>query len=89
MNSDAEWWASAACRFFGPALFFSADHETRGERARREERAKSICRGCPVVEQCLTSALVRRERFGVWGGTSARERLAEVTRPDRTENQYR
>ncbi len=32
------------------------------------ERAKILCRGCPVRAACLTGAIARREPAGVWGG---------------------
>jgi len=32
------------------------------------ERAKSLCRPCPVRTSCLAGALERREPWGVWGG---------------------
>ena len=38
------------------------------------EEAKSICRGCDVHEACLAFALANRERDGVWGGATERER---------------
>ena len=38
-------------------------------------KAKQICGRCPVVQECLSWA-IRREEFGVWGGTTARERAA-------------
>ena len=31
-------------------------------------RAKAFCLGCDVRTQCLESALMRREPWGVWGG---------------------
>jgi WhiB family transcriptional regulator, redox-sensing transcriptional regulator len=31
-------------------------------------RAKAFCRGCAVQDECLGSALERREPWGVWGG---------------------
>lgn len=31
-------------------------------------RAKRFCRECPVKTACLTYALNRNERFGIWGG---------------------
>jgi WhiB family redox-sensing transcriptional regulator len=37
-------------------------------------RAKSICRVCPVIAQCLRHALRADEPYGVWGGRSAAER---------------
>jgi WhiB family redox-sensing transcriptional regulator len=30
--------------------------------------AKAFCAGCPVKDDCLESALTRREPWGVWGG---------------------
>lgn len=32
------------------------------------ERAKALCRGCPLRLMCLQGALERREPWGVWGG---------------------
>ena len=32
------------------------------------ERAKTLCAGCPIRQQCLTAALQRAEPWGVWGG---------------------
>lgn len=43
-------------------------------------RAKSFCKGtaesepCYFLEQCLKHAIDEHEQFGVWGGTSERER---------------
>ncbi|MBA2426413.1 MAG: WhiB family transcriptional regulator [Actinobacteria bacterium] len=37
-------------------------------------RAKAICARCPVVEQCLEWA-IQHEDSGVWGGTTAPERV--------------
>ena len=42
--------------------------------------AKKVCRGedgrpvCPVKDACLEYALENKERFGIWGGYSERER---------------
>ncbi|ATG52468.1 WhiB family transcriptional regulator [Brachybacterium vulturis] len=42
-------------------LFFS-------ERPADLERAKSLCAGCPLIEECRQGALERAEPWGVWGG---------------------
>lgn len=54
-------------------------HETRDERAAREQRAKDICMSCPVQQACLDYALDTREPFGIWGGFTEHERRAMLT----------
>lgn len=44
-----------------PELFFAED-------PRDIERAKELCRGCPLRADCLEGALQRGEPAGVWGG---------------------
>jgi WhiB family transcriptional regulator, redox-sensing transcriptional regulator len=56
-----------SCRGMDPEIFFP----DRGESLRP---AKEVCGGCIVRDECLEYALDNRERFGVWGGTSERER---------------
>lgn len=38
--------------------------------------AKRICRGCPVMAECLQWALEHDEQEGVWGGLDPNERAA-------------
>lgn len=48
------------------------------------QRAKQICSLCPLRLPCLAIALARNERFGIWGGTTERERRdLSRTRPCR------
>lgn len=56
-----------SCRGSDPDVFFP----DRGESL---EPAKAICAECIVRDECLEYALDNRERFGIWGGTSERER---------------
>jgi WhiB family redox-sensing transcriptional regulator len=50
-----------------------------------QNRAKLICRGCPVRTECLADALDNGIEFGVWGGMTERERRALLRRrPDVT-----
>lgn len=66
------WRRSAACRGENPELFFPIG--TGGPAARQIEQAKEICRRCPVVAQCLESALANGEDEGIWGATTPEER---------------
>lgn len=44
------------------------------EKGGSTREAKAVCHECPVEPDCLEYALENRERWGVWGGTSERER---------------
>jgi WhiB family redox-sensing transcriptional regulator len=46
--------------------------------------AKSICAVCPVREPCLEHALAVREKHGVWGGLTERERRRLVRQRRKT-----
>lgn len=52
------------------------------EQGQSSRRAKQACNGtdntpeCPIRHECLIYALVNNEKYGVWGGTSERERRA-------------
>lgn len=60
------WQERARCHSL-TALFFS-------ERDSDKDRAKAICRQCPVKKPCLAYALLIREPHGIWGGTDGPER---------------
>lgn len=64
---NLSWRQRAACRGVDPDVFYPISDEDA-------EEAKSICRVCPVREACLEYALANRERDGVWGGATERER---------------
>ncbi len=61
------WQASALCAQTDPEAFFP-------EKGGSTREAKSVCKGCPVKQECLEYALDHDERFGIWGGLSERER---------------
>ena len=61
------WRLQANCVGVEPELFFP-------ERGRSTAEAKAVCAGCVVRDECLEWALDTHERFGIWGGTSERER---------------
>lgn len=70
-----DWQLADACRSMDPDLFFSPAGERGVARRAREQRACEICAGCPVVDQCGRFALAHGEGFGVWGATTATERI--------------
>ena len=62
-----EWQAKARCTEVDPEIFFP-------ERGGSSRAARSVCSQCEVRMQCLEYALNNKEQFGIWGGTSERER---------------
>jgi WhiB family redox-sensing transcriptional regulator len=63
------WRKLAACRGLDVEAFYPV---TEDEADAAE--AKAVCATCPVRQACLEHALAHREREGVWGGTTERER---------------
>lgn len=66
------WRDDAACRDEDPDLFFPIG--TSGPALLQEEEAKTVCRRCPVREQCLRWAMETEQGLGVWGGLGEAER---------------
>jgi len=48
-------------------------HPHDGENA-KAEAARAVCAGCPVRNECLDDAVTANVQYGVWGGTTPRER---------------
>ncbi len=70
-----DWAQSGRCAGSDPDALFVQGKDQRF--------AKIVCRGCPVVAECLADALDNRTEFGVWGGMTERERRALLRRrPD-------
>lgn len=51
------------CRNEDPELWFA-------EHTPLIDQAKELCQQCPLMSECLQSALDRQEPWGVWGGQS-------------------
>jgi WhiB family redox-sensing transcriptional regulator len=77
-----DWRHRAICRDEDPELFFPVG--TSGPALLQIAEAKSVCRRCPVVSECLTWALESGQDAGVWGGMSEDERRALKRRSART-----
>lgn len=57
----------AECRDLDPDIFFP-------ERGTSVKEAKAVCAECSIRLNCLEHALDHGEKFGIWGGTSERQR---------------
>ena len=68
------WRQRAACLTEDPELFFPIG--STGPAIRQAEEARTICRRCPVVAECLTWALDAGVEHGVWGAQTEDERRA-------------
>jgi len=71
MPMTQDWRHRAACRNLDPEIFFPVG--TSGPALLQIAEAKTVCRRCPVVSECLAWALAH-EDAGVWGGTTEDER---------------
>ncbi|GAA3410255.1 WhiB family transcriptional regulator [Streptosporangium vulgare] len=71
------WSRRSSCLSEDPELFFPVSYEGPGRE--QYERARAVCRRCPVRGRCLEYALNTQQMYGVWGGTTPEERRATMT----------
>ena len=64
---ELEWRMLGACRGLDASIFYAEDDD-------EAEIAKQVCLECHVRDACLEFALSKREKIGVWGGATERER---------------
>jgi WhiB family redox-sensing transcriptional regulator len=78
---DPEKVVDALCTQTDPEIFFP-------ETGQNNTVAKSICAQCPISLDCLNDALLitQVDDFGIWGGTSAQERVVLRRQPATLEN---
>ena len=69
-----DWRSRSACLDEDPELFFPIGNT--GPALVQIEQAKTVCRRCPVTQECLSWALESGQDAGVWGGLSEDERRA-------------
>ncbi len=81
LDDTIELWSTrAACKGLDPSIFYPPTDE-------EAEEAKAICAVCPVQVECLEHAISLREKNGVWGGATERERLRIIRRRRRLRQQ--
>jgi len=76
-NHELEWRMLGACRGLDASLFYPDEDDTADE-------AKLVCEHCSVRVACLDYALANREKVGVWGGATERERRRLLRQRRRT-----
>ncbi|MGK2949724.1 MAG: WhiB family transcriptional regulator [Acidimicrobiales bacterium] len=64
---ELAWRRHSACRGLDPEIFYPPTDE-------EADLAKVVCGKCSVQERCLEFALQGREKEGVWGGATEKER---------------
>ncbi len=69
---ETAWIENAACRGEDPELFFPVGTSTPA--LDQTERARRVCRSCPVRAECLGWALDTCQDAGIWGGLDEEER---------------
>jgi WhiB family transcriptional regulator, redox-sensing transcriptional regulator len=74
VSEEWAWQLEGSCRGTDSMVFFHPDAERGPARHAREERAKEICRACPVLTQCREHALAVQEPYGIWGAMGEGER---------------
>ena len=75
--SEFSWRDRGACRGLDPEIFYPQSDEEAAE-------AKGVCAQCHVRVACLEHAIAKREKEGVWGGATERERRRIVRQRRRT-----
>lgn len=76
-TKEISWRTLGACRGLEPSIFYPEDDEAA-------EEAKLVCADCKVRVACLEHALTIREKQGVWGGATERERRRIIRQRRRT-----
>jgi WhiB family redox-sensing transcriptional regulator len=73
-SPEMDWVVDAPCSNTDPEVFFP----DRGDPLGKIARARAVCDGCEIREQCLEYALSADpvDDWGIWAGTTKDERVA-------------
>ena len=77
--APAPWQRRSLCRrlpldLTDPLFFGTEKRQAPEDLIVAVETARRVCNVCPVQRECLTHALAFDMRYGVWGGTSGKQR---------------
>ena len=78
-RTPTSWQRRGLCRklpldLSDPLFFGNEDRQAPEDLIVAVETARRMCGHCPVPRDCLTYALSHDMRYGVWGGTSGKQR---------------
>jgi WhiB family redox-sensing transcriptional regulator len=68
-----KFYASAPCAEVGGDVWFP--EKEKGASASSDD-AKAMCAACPFRVECAELAITDHINFGIWGGTTPRQRVA-------------
>lgn len=68
-------WERAVCRSMDPESFFADENVELANPS-----IVAACNRCEITAQCLAWAIANNETFGVWGGTTPKQRR-QLNRP--------
>lgn len=70
------WRADANCVGLALAMFPEQGNGSTEQVLTEFKRARRVCDNCTVQIECLRFALENDEQYGMWGGTTPRQRRA-------------
>lgn len=82
IGANNSWDEQAACRGADVEMFFSVEEAD-------QQRALELCARCEVRQECLESAIERREMYGIWGGMTESDRRTLIRDIRRREREAR
>lgn len=68
------WQERAACLGADPEVFFPPATATGNTLKRLVSHALAYCAVCSVRDECLQYAYNTDQRYGIWGGVTAKQR---------------
>ena len=72
LRAKLDWEEEVPCRKVGPRKMYPASNNQQAI------VAKEVCSGCHARVPCLELALATSEYFGVWGGTTEKDRQSVI-----------
>lgn len=78
-DDQGDWRTAANCATTDPELFYDPDKpRSWADQQRAMKDALAVCAECEVKASCLVEAVENGERFGIWGGTTERQRAPMI-----------